>query len=144
MYGNEVYILSVIWRIGAGESIMDNAGSGGMYASIDHQLGIVESDAVNYKGEHFNVHPDTGVQIVGHKLPRWNEALSLVHNMATCVSGTTLISWDIAYSDRGWLMIETNDNGDWSIIQSIKKIGKKEILYTYMDKYFQYQRVNKL
>ena len=105
MYGNEVYILGVIWRIGAGESIMDNAGSGGMYASIDHQL---------------------------------------VHNMATCVSGTTLISWDIAYSDRGWLMIETNDNGDWSIIQSIKKIGKKEILYTYMDKYFQYQRVNKL
>ena len=50
MYGNEVYILGVIWRIGAGESIMDNAGSGGMYASIDHQLGIVESDAVNYKG----------------------------------------------------------------------------------------------
>ena len=64
MYGNEVYILGVIWRIGAGESIMDNAGSGGMYASIDHQLGIVESDAVNYKGENFNVHPDTGVQIV--------------------------------------------------------------------------------
>lgn len=33
-------------------------------------------------------------------------------------------------------MIEANDNGDWSIIQSIKKIGKKEILYNYMDEYF--------
>lgn len=64
MYGNEVYILGVIWRIGAGESIMDNAGSGGMYASIDHQLGIVESDAVNYKGEHFNVHPEDRKSVV--------------------------------------------------------------------------------
>ena len=133
---NKVYILGVTWRIGTGESIMDNAGAGGIYASIDYQLGVVESDAVDYRGKHFNIHPDTGVQIVGYKLPCWNEALLLVHDMATHLPGTTLISWDIAYSDKGWLMIEANDNGDWSIIQSIKKIGKKEILYNYMDEYF--------
>ena len=33
-------------------------------------------------------------------------------------------------------MIEANDNGDWSIIQSNKKIGKKAELYSYMDEYF--------
>jgi len=56
--------------------------------------------------------------------------------MAVNVEGATLISWDIAYSDKGWLMIEANDNGDWSIIQSNKKIGKKSELYSYMDEYF--------
>jgi len=56
--------------------------------------------------------------------------------MATHIEGTTLISWDIAYSNKGWLMVEANDNGDWSIIQSNQKIGKKAELYSYMDEFF--------
>lgn len=115
---------------------MDNAGSGGIYASIDPEHGFVQTDAINYKGVHFNIHPDTNVQIIGYQLPKWDEALSLIHNMATNFKGTTLISWDIAYSDKGWLMIEANDNGDWSIIQSNKRTGMKEELYSYMDKFF--------
>ena len=133
---NTVNILGITWRIGTGNAVMDNAGSGGIYASIEPTLGIVVTDAINYKGQHFNIHPDTSTQIVGYKLPKWNEALSLIDDMATHIDGTTLISWDIAYSDKGWMMIEANDNGDWSIIQSNKKIGKKEELYKYMDIYF--------
>lgn len=138
--GSEVHILGVTWRIGVGDAVMDNAGSGGIYASIDPQYGFVQTDAINYNGKHFNVHPDTNIQIVGYKLPKWNEALSLIHEMAITVKGTTLISWDIAYSSNGWLMVEANDNGDWSIIQSNKKIGKKAELYSYMDAYFKLQQ----
>ena len=138
--GNEVHILGVTWRIGVGDAVMDNAGSGGIYASIDPQYGFVQTDAINYNGKHFNVHPDTNIQIVGYKLPKWNEALSLIHEMAITVKGTTLISWDIAYSSNGWLMVEANDNGDWSIIQSNKKIGKKAELYSYIDAYFKLQQ----
>lgn len=134
--GNKVNIIGVTWRIGAGNAITDNAGSGGMYASVDVENGFVQTDAVNYKGEHFNIHPDSKIQIVGYKLPKWEEALSLIHDMATTLKGTTLISWDIAYSNKGWLMIEANDNGDWSLMQSNKKIGKKALLHAYMDAYF--------
>ena len=133
---DKVNIIGVTWRIGVGGAIMDNAGSGGIYASIDPEHGFVQTDAINYKGVHFNIHPDTNVQIIGYQLPKWDEALSLIHNMATNFKGTTLISWDIAYSDKGWLMIEANDNGDWSIIQSNKRTGMKEELYSYMDKFF--------
>ena len=114
---------------------MDNAGSGGIYASVDFKYGFIQTDAVNYRGEHFNVHPDTKVQIVGFQMPKWNEALDLINEMATAVKGTTLVSWDIAYSTKGWLMIEANDNGDWSLMQSNKKIGKKNELFSYMDQY---------
>lgn len=135
--GEKVNIIGVTWRIGVGSAVMDNAGSGGIYASVDPKYGFVQTDAINYKGEHFNIHPDTGVQIVGYKLPKWDEALSLIHDIATHIKGTTLIPWDIAYSDKGWLMVEANDNGDWSIIQSNKGIGKKVELYAYMDEYFE-------
>lgn len=69
-------------------------------------------------------------------MPEWGEALSLIKAMATKVKGTTLIAWDIAYSDKGWLMVEANENGDWSIIQSNKQEGKKAELHSYMDRYF--------
>ena len=131
-----VYILGVTWRIGSGKSIKDNAGSGGMYASVDPTSGIVVTDAIKYNGEHIIIHPDTGIRISGYQLPAWNEAIKLVREMAIHINGTTLIAWDIAYSVKGWLMVEANDNGDWSILQSNKKQGKKAELYLYMDRYF--------
>ena len=134
--GDKVNIIGVTWRIGVGSAVMDNAGAGGIYASIDPRYGFVQTDAVNYRGEHFNIHPNTNIQIVGYKLPKWDEALSLIQEMSVAIKGTTLISWDIAYSKKGWLMVEANDNGDWSIIQSNKKLGKKAELYSYMDDYF--------
>lgn len=134
--GNKVHILGVTWRIGVGGAVMDNAGCGGIYASIDPLHGFVQTDAMNYNGEHFNIHPDTHVRIVGYKLPKWDEALALIEEMATAIKGTTLIAWDIAYSKKGWLMVEANDNGAWIIMQSNKMKGMKEELYAYMDEYF--------
>ena len=133
--GTEVHIIGGAWRIGVGNAVVDNAGSGGIYASVDFENGIVQTDAIDFKGEHFNIHPDSKIQIVGYKLPQWDEALSLIRQMAIKVKGTTLIAWDIAYSKKGWLMVEANDNGAWRIVQSNKEWGKKDMLYSYMDKY---------
>ncbi len=133
---DKVNIIGITWRIGVGSAIMDNAGSGGIYASVQPETGIVQTDAMNFKCEHFDVHPDTKIPIKGYQLPEWDDALALIKEMATNVKGTTLVSWDIAYSNKGWLMIEANDNGGWRIVQSNKRIGKKEQLYFYMDEYF--------
>lgn len=137
--GENVHIIGVTWRIGVGGTTMDNAGSGGIYASVDPKYGFVQTDAINFRGEHFNIHPDTGIQIVGYNLPKWNEAVSMICDMAMNIRGTTLVSWDIAYSDKGWVMIEANDNGGWRIMQSNKMVGKKAELYSYMDEYFKMQ-----
>lgn len=133
----KVHINAITLRMGLGESVVDNAGSGGIYASVDPEYGFVQTDARDYKGQHFNIHPDTGVQIVGYKLPEWGKALSLIHKIATCQEGTVLIAWDIAYSDKGWLMVEGNAVGSWDILQSNKQIGKKAELFSYMDNFFE-------
>lgn len=135
MHG-KIHILGVTWRIGTGKAIKDNAGAGGIYAAVNPETGIVETDARNYRGEVFDLHPDTNLRFKGYRLPEWDSAKSFVNDMALNQEGATLISWDIAYSDKGWLMVEANDNGDWSIIQSNRKEGKKELLYSLMDRYF--------
>lgn len=133
---DEVHILGVTWRIGVGNLFVDNAGAGGIYASVDPENGIVISDARNYRGEHYLFHPNSGLQIIGFNLPHWDEAKDLIKKIATKVKGTTLIAWDLAYSEKGWCMVEANDNGDWSLLQSNKKEGKKEELFKLMDRYF--------
>ena len=135
--GGTVQIIAAVLRIGKGTSVVDNAGSGGMYASVDIEHGIVQTGARTYTDKHYNIHPDTGTQIVGFRLPQWSEALSLVRQMALKMEGSTLIAWDIAYSERGWLMVEGNAVGSWDVLQSNLQIGLKPRLFMLMDKYFE-------
>ena len=134
--GQKVRVIGTIWRVGSGDAIKDNAGAGGMYAFINPQTGIVETDAINYCGKHYKHHPDTGVRFEGFQMPRWDEAMETIRQMATYIKGTILIAWDIAFSTKGWVMVEANENGDWSIIQSNKKIGLKQQLFGYIDDFF--------
>ena len=133
----EVTIIGVTLRMGDGRGITDNAGAGGIFASVNPQTGIIQSDAKNYKNQHFNFHPFTGTQIIGYKLPDWEDALNMIREIVLQREDTTMISWDIAYSNKGWLLVEANDNGDWSLIQSNFELGKKKELYNLKDKYFE-------
>ncbi|MDE6480073.1 MAG: hypothetical protein K2L45_07355 [Muribaculaceae bacterium] len=139
---NEVIIIGGALRMGVGESITDNAGSGGIFASINTTNGILQSDAKNYHNVHYFAHPTTKQQIIGYELPKWNEAIELTKMMATHKKGTTLISWDIAYSEKGWCMVEANANGIWDLMQSNLQIGLKQDLYDLMDKYFEFIKRN--
>ncbi len=136
LLNNEVSLLYVGLRMGVGHSIVDNAGSGGIFAAVDPKTGIVFTDGKNFKGEHYLLHPDSNTQIVGFQLPQWDKALSFIEQVAKHIQGTTLISWDIAYSTNGWCLVEANDNGAWEMEQSNKKEGKKSELYSLMDEYF--------
>lgn len=128
-----VKIIGAVLRMGVGKSKIDNAGSGGIFASIDYENGIVQSDAIDFKGNHYNFHPDTNTQIVGFRLPEWQRAQSFINDLAFNINGTTLVAWDIAYSENGWTLVEANDNGAWRVMQSNNKVGLKAILYSYMD-----------
>ena len=133
--GQKVRVIGTTWRVGSGDAIKDNAGAGGMYAYINPKTGVVETDAINYYGKHYKHHPDSDIRFEGFQMPQWDEAMETVRQMATNIKGSTLIAWDMAFSTKGWVMVEANENGDWSIIQSNKKIGLKQQLLSYMDEY---------
>ncbi len=136
---SEVTIIGGTLRMGCGGNVVDNAGAGGIYASIDIGTGILQSDAQNYHNQHYINHPDTNVPIKGFKLPGWEGAIELINKMARKCEGATLIAWDIAYSDNGWVMVEANDNGAWIIIQSNLQTGVRSRLFKLMDKFFESQ-----
>lgn len=134
---NDVKIIAITWRIGVGDSVVDNAGAGGMFAVVNPEKGFVETSARRFNTEEYYIHPDSGIVIPGFQLPKWDEAKETIKNIALSLPEATMVSWDLCYSNKGWMMIEANDNGGWGIIQSNKRIGLKPLLYSLMDKHFE-------
>lgn len=134
--GGNVDILLALLRIGVGNSVVDNGGAGGVMANVDIDLGIVDSKGTNFAGSKYILHPDTKVSILGFQIPQWTEAKDFVTQLAKHIDGTTFISWDIAYSQSGWCLVEANDCGAMAGEQMTLPRGLKNKLHVLMDKYF--------
>jgi len=133
----DVYIIGAAMRMGTGSSNVDNAGSGGIYACVDPTEGIVISMARDNAGNQYLKHPDSLVVLPGFSIPEWEEAVIMTKKMAQTIKGATVISWDLAYSHNGWLMVEGNDVGDQHLLQAPLQIGIKDKLISLIDKYYQ-------
>lgn len=138
---DEVVIYGAAVRMGTGSSVVDNAGSGGIYCHVNCKYGFVDTNARDYLCNTYVYHPDTGVRFIGFDIPRWEEAKQLVEEMAKTVDGATVISWDLAYSNKGWCMVEANDVGEPNLIQG-NGVYHKNLLYSLIDQYFEATKRN--
>jgi hypothetical protein len=105
-------VIAAFFRTGRGGNVVDNAGAGGVFGTINIETGIIEAVGDEY-GNSYDVHPDTGEQLVGFKIPRWEEAKELAMELATVVKGNRYAGWDLALSPEGWVMIEGNARGQF-------------------------------
>lgn len=115
-YDSGVEILGAFFRTGRGNSVVDNAGAGGVFGYVDVLSGEILS-ASDKCGNSYTQHPDTLETIVGFKIPRWDEAVKLVTECASIVKGNRYAGWDLALSDKGWMLVEANARGQflWQI-----------------------------
>ncbi len=127
-YNGEVIVFHPFIRTGLGSSIVDNAGSGGIFAPVDPNTGIVTQKGITEKGKLFLTHPDTGIVIPGFQVPQWEEAVSFVKKLANVIqSGVRYVGWDCALTKKGWVMLEGNLYGQF-VDQYATKVGiKKEL-----------------
>ncbi len=95
-------------RIGAGDTIVDNLNSGGMAALVDENTGVITTDAADKNGVIYKNHPDTNTAICGFEIPDFEEGREMVKKAALLVSDIGYVGWDIAFSDKGALLIEGN------------------------------------
>lgn len=113
--------ITAILRMGVGNSNIDNASSGGIYAEVDINEGVVISLAMDYKGDEYIYHPTTRVIILGFKIPMWEKCLEFV-------ADTPLVGWDIAVGLNEPILIEVNERPDPFLKQSPRKIGIKSLI----------------
>ncbi len=112
---NGVFIFAPVLRIGRGGAVVDNAGAGGIIAALDNN-GVVIACGDEHCNS-FTKHPDTGVSLIGFQIPQYNMAINMVKEMALKLIDIRLIGWDLAFTDKGWVLIEANANPNflWQI-----------------------------
>lgn len=96
-------------RIGRAGSFVDNAGSGGIFAALDSEKGVVISNGYDKHGNQFFEHPDSHIKFLGEQIPLWDDLLHIISEAHHKVKDThKYIAFDMALSTKGWVMIEGN------------------------------------
>lgn len=124
-------ILFTFLRIGRAGSVVDNGGAGGLIASIDRDTGVVETPGCLENGESMLFHPDSGRQILGMQIPRWEELRALGRELAGRMPEQKYISWDLALTDGGWVVVEGNCAGQFIGPQLTTQRGLRERLHPF-------------
>lgn len=111
-------ILAAILRVGRKGSLVDNWGGGGIGYFIDVNTGIIDRYGVDKKGETYMFHPDSGVQMIGYKIPHWEEVVDYTLRLAEIEPKAIFVGWDIALSTNGLDLVEMNFPGAHDMVQS--------------------------
>ncbi len=128
-----------MFRTGRCGNIVDNASKGGIAAGIDLNNGIVFSNGYTINDEEYERHPDTNVRFKGFKIPKWDEVFPLIEKMHKAYPGFKMIGWDLAFTDDGWVVVETNSRPNIYTIQIIYNRtyghGLKDVIMQPLEKY---------
>lgn len=116
---SEVTILGALMRIGRRGSAADNWAQGGLSVGIDLCTGKLSRGVFKPKfgGEWTSVHPETGVEFTGQKVPYWLECIDLSRRAAEAYSGVGTVGWDIAVTTEGPVLMEGNADWDLPMLQ---------------------------
>lgn len=118
-------------KVGRSGSFVDNGGQGGILIGLDKETGRIDSDGFDEYGSCFSEHPDSHIVFKGYQLPAWDEMLAVCRQMATENPDVRYVGWDMAYTERGWVVIEANGLGQFIGPQTIRKRGIKEEINAY-------------
>ena len=102
--------------------------------SVDPISGKIQSDGYSESGEVYQQHPDTGVVFKGYQIPRWQELIKIASMAAQKFPQHNYISWDLALTNSGWIMIEANYKGEF-IGPQITNGGIRKVFMEEFDEY---------
>ena len=109
----KVELFHPFMRVGCGDSVVDNGGSGGLLMPFDIQNGKILC-AANELGKSYEFHPDTEIRLIGFTIPRWGEAVALINDIMALFPNDSYISWDLALTESGWIVVEGNSHGQFA------------------------------
>lgn len=122
---NSIKIMSADFRIGRKGKMADNFHNEGIAALIDVETGIVCTTGIDKRRQRHILHPDSGKQIVGYRIPLWDEVVKTVKKAAHVVPTVKYVGWDVAVSDKDEIIIvEGNCMADPDVAQMPDDKGK--------------------
>lgn len=122
-------VFSGVFRVGVGDSVVDNTHAGGVSAQINPQNGVIETDGADSKGNRYLCHPDSGLQFKGFRIPQWDALAETCCELAKKIENP-ITGWDVVINNKGQVeFIEANFGPDLDVMQVRYGYGIKKRLY---------------
>ncbi len=113
---NEPFIPFAGQRFGRPSSVpVDNCSRGGLACPVDVETGelrVAHSGHYTPKLTEHEVHPDTGEQITGVRIPHWEHMTSSLLEICRQMSYIPYVGWDVIITPDGFAVIEGNNYPD--------------------------------
>ena len=125
---NKAKIYAAVLKINAGHNITDNfehGSSGNLLANVDLETGTLTRviNGAGIKAQEITHHPGTGMEIIGSRIPDWEQASALSLQTVEALPGLNLVGVDVAITDRGPVVLEVNAPGDFDLLQIASRKG---------------------
>lgn len=128
-------VFSGVFRMGVGDSVVDNSHKGGVSVQINVTNGIIETDGANTNGERFVCHPDSGIVFKGFQIPQWDNIVKTCCE-AAIMYGNPITGWDVAINKQGEIeFVEANSGPDMDMMQTRYNAGAKKRIYGLIKQY---------
>lgn len=127
-----VDILGARMRISVNNHV-DNLASGNIACPIDLETGIITGKGVysDITKEPVEKHPVTGVELIGFKIPMWEDIMKTTREIALYRPENRGVGWDVALTPKGPDFVEGNHNWCKILWQIPVNEGLKHILQKY-------------
>ena len=111
-------ILSMILRVGTPGCHVDNWGAGGIAYNFDIESGVCNMYGKDKKNHLYVFHPGSNVQMLGFKLPRYEELKKYVIELTKVYPKVRYVGWDVAITPDGFDLVEVNCPAGHDMFQS--------------------------
>ncbi len=112
-------------KAGINGAFVASAALDGFDAEIDPETGIVITDGYQEGGQVYQFHPNSGIQIKGFVIPKWNELIQFVEEIMGLLPEYGYVGWDLVLTPNGWCIMEGNYFGEFTF-QLINGRGMKK------------------
>lgn len=123
----EPELVASVFRMSFGANrTVDNIHAGGLACAVslnDGRLGLASNLGADARLGWTSVHPTTGAQIEGIRLPCWDQVKDLAVQAHRLFADRLLIGWDIAIDEHGPILIEGNRGPDMDLMQRFMETG---------------------
>ncbi len=118
-------VMTANLRMGNGERFADNFHHNGIAALLDVDNGIVVTSGIDRNFKKYIIHPESGKQIIGFRIPYWDKVVETVKEAAQVVPTVRYVGWDVAIGKNGEIhLVEGNAAADPDVSQMPDQIGK--------------------
>jgi len=128
----EVHLSKMLFRVGVGDSIVDNYAHGGCVYEVQLESGRIISPSLKKDGTEVYIHPQTDIFMLGRQIPNWDIVKEEVKKAHSLLPGCRFIGWDVAVTPDGIELIEGNHNPDYELLEFFGTKGWWEKIKKYI------------